>query len=235
MKENIISRERVRVVGVLSESSVDPEKLGSVVSDIPFDLRPTITYVDSGDTFVLKYDGGEITVPKSDLEFDKCAVCITHKPVIADLALGEAEIQFNPDGFDDVAAIEALGPGERWAFWEEQFSRCVRCYACRNTCSLCYCEECVFDRVKPYNWVEKSVQTRENTFYHLVRAMHLAGRCVDCGECERACPVDIPIRKLNRFLARQAKDRFRVYPGMNAEEKPMFGSYDVEDPMSGIW
>ena len=235
IKENIVPRDRVKIVGVLSESSVDPEKLETVISGIPPEMRNTITFVDSGDDFILQYDGGELTVPKSELEFGKCADCITHKPVIKDLMLGEAEIQFKPDEFDDIKALETLTPDERWAYWEEQFSLCVRCYACRNACSLCYCEECVFDRVKPYNWNEKSVKTRENTFYHLVRAMHLGGRCVDCGECERACPMDIPIRKLNRFLARQAKDRFKVYPGMNVEEKPMFGDYDVDDPMSGIW
>jgi formate dehydrogenase (coenzyme F420) beta subunit len=234
IKENIVPRDRVRVVGVLSESSVDPEKLKSVISEIPPKKRNSITYIDSDDEFILTYDGGELTVPKSELEFDKCAVCITHKPVIKDLMLGSAEINFKPDEFDDIAELEAMSPEERWAYWEQQFSRCVRCYACRNACSLCYCPECVFDRVKPFNWNEKTVELRENTFYHMVRAMHLAGRCVDCGECERACPVDIPIRKLNRFLARQAKNRFKIYPGMNIEEKPMFGSYDVNDTANDI-
>ena len=235
IKENIVPRDRVRIVGVQSESSVDPGKLETVVSGIPLEKRNSISFIDAGDEFVLRYDGGELTVPKSELECDKCGVCITHNPVIHDLVLGTADMHFTPEEFDDIHALEALSPEERWAYWEEHFSRCVRCYACRNACSLCYCEECVFDRVKPYNWNEKSVKTRENTFYHLVRAMHLGGRCVDCGECERACPMDIPIRMLNRFLARQAKNRFKVYPGMNIEEKPMFGSYDVDDPASGIW
>ncbi len=235
IKENIVPRERVRIVGVLSESSVDPEKLQRFITQVPPENRNSITYIDVGDDFIMRYDGGELTVPKVDLEFDKCKVCITHKPVIQDVMLGKAEIHFKPDEFDDIAEIEAMPEGERWAFWEEHFSRCVRCYACRDACSLCYCEECVFDKAKPFNWNEKSVGIRENTFYHLVRAMHLAGRCIDCGECERACPMDIPIRLLNRFLARQAKNKFKIYPGMNVEEKPMFGSYDVDDPGEGIW
>lgn len=235
IKENIVPRERVKVVGVLSESSMDPDRLGEVIRDIPPEFRNQIVFDDVGDDFLLKYEGGELTVPKTDLEAHKCTVCITHKPVIRDVMLGKADIQFKPDEYTDIEELEALSPDERWAFWEDHFSRCVRCYACRNACPLCYCIECVFDKQKPFRWNEKSVTLRENTFYHLVRAMHLAGRCVDCGECERVCPVDIPIRLMNRFLAREAKRLFKVYPGMNAEDKPMFGDYDVNDPGEGIW
>jgi len=69
----------------------------------------------------------------------------------------------------------------------------------------------------------------------MVRAMHLAGRCVDCEECERVCPMDIPIRKLNRFLIMRGKERFKVTPGINVDDKPMFGTYDLEDPGEEIW
>ena len=76
---------------------------------------------------------------------------------------------------------------------------------------------------------------RENTFYHLLSAMHIAGRCIDCCECQRVCPMGIPIRELNRFLIKRAKDRFKVFSGINKDDKPMFGTYDVDDPGDGIW
>ena len=93
----------------------------------------------------------------------------------------------------------------------------------------------MFDRTKPYRWNEKSVNLRENLFFHMVRAMHLAGRCINCGECERSCPMKIPLGLLNRFLAKRSRERFGISPGENVEDETLFGSYDVNDPGEEIW
>jgi ferredoxin len=99
---------------------------------------------------------------------------------------------------EDRALLERLGKltrQERWDFWQGELARCVKCYACRSSCPMCYCEHCTMDCNRP-QWVPLPSHALGNLEYHMTRAMHLAGRCVECGDCGRACPVGIPVHLL---------------------------------------
>ncbi|MBE3574281.1 MAG: 4Fe-4S dicluster domain-containing protein [Firmicutes bacterium] len=109
--------------------------------------------------------------------------------------------------YGDVAALEAMSVEERGRFWEEAFSRCLRCFACRNVCPVCDCRECVLDDAQT-RWLGKAVNLAENQFFHLTRAMHVAGRCVGCGQCEEACPVGLPLTVLYRKLSHDLEELF---------------------------
>ena len=71
--------------------------------------------------------------------------------------------------------------------------------------------------------------------FHLARAYHLAGRCAGCGECERVCPVNLPLMLLNRKLEKDIKDIFEYTAGTNPDEKPLLSSFNPKDPNHFIY
>ena len=133
----------------------------------------------------------------------------------------------------EIARLEAMTPAERWEYWKEQFSKCIKCYACRQVCPFCFCEQCLCDRNRP-QMVEQTPRPAGNTAWHLMRAMHLAGRCAGCAECERVCPMDIPLNLLNRKMAKELKELFGSEAGFTVQDKGPLNSYDEHDDQSFI-
>ena len=134
--------------------------------------------------------------------------------------------------FARVRELEQLSPDERYRFFEDILSRCIRCYACRQACVACNCRTCIFDETKP-QWVGRETSISDNMMYHLVRASHMAGRCIECGECERVCPVNIPLMLINQKLIKDVDNFFGPYEaGMQYVEgaKPPLSVYQENDP-----
>ncbi len=130
---------------------------------------------------------------------------------------------------EEVARLKALSSQQRWSYWRAQFDRCVRCYACRSACPMCYCEECVAERNLP-QWVEATAGPRGNMSWNLIRAWHLAGRCVGCGACARACPEGIRLDVLNRLLADEITAVFGHSAGEGSmEEAAFFATFKEDD------
>jgi ferredoxin len=143
---------------------------------------------------------------------EKCRGCKPSIPPFYD-ALIKQEGQKSPeadlekDQYESVRKMEAKSAQDRFQFWEEEFSRCIRCYACRQICPMCYCPKCVADQTMPA-WFSRAANFKGNFSWNVTRAMHLAGRCIDCGECERACPAGIPLREINKKIEKDAPDLF---------------------------
>ncbi|MDD2734010.1 MAG: 4Fe-4S dicluster domain-containing protein [Desulfuromonadaceae bacterium] len=133
----------------------------------------------------------------------------------------------------EIARLEALTPAERWAYWKEQFAKCIKCYACRQVCPFCFCEQCLCDRNKP-QMVDTTPRPAGNTAWHIVRAMHLAGRCAGCAECERVCPMDIPLNLLNRKMAKELKELYDYEAGFEVNDKGPLTTYTDKDDQSFI-
>lgn len=166
---------------------------------------------------------------------ERCPGCESREPTLADHVLGE--VAATPPGERSrdarIEELEAMPPAERWAFWQAQFERCVRCNACRQVCPLCTCDRCVTEKTQPL-WIESSAHNRGVFAWHLTRAQHHAGRCADCGECARVCPVDIPLGLLNREVARIVERRFGFQMTDDPATPEPIGAFRMEDEQEFI-
>ncbi|MBA4379933.1 MAG: hypothetical protein C0393_04490, partial [Anaerolinea sp.] len=153
----------------------------------------------------------------------RCQTCNERVPVVYDTLIGEPPAPL-PDRPSPVVAkiteLENATPAERMDFWLSQFERCIRCYACRQACPMCNCPVCLYERDDSL-WIGMGVNMDEKRTFHLGRAYHLAGRCVGCNECERACPMNIPISLLNMKMAQEIETAFGHQAGMTPAPSPI--------------
>ena len=140
----------------------------------------------------------------------------------------------NPVQYKELLAeLNKLSPEEKFAYWQKELSKCIKCYACRQACPMCYCTRCSVEVNQP-QWIPVQSNTHANMEWHILRAMHLAGRCVSCGECGRACPVGIPCHLLTMHLVDQVHSYFKVYAGTSEKMSSVLSTFEPNDKESFI-
>ena len=171
-----------------------------------------------------------IGIPCDGKEKDVCKTCNHKNPVVFDVLIGEpVEETVSKERFKEVEEFEKLNPDERYEYWIKQYDKCIRCYACRNVCPACNCRECYADQER-IGWQGKQNNRAQNQVFGLTRAYHVGDRCIECGECERVCPKDLPIMRHTKKMNKDINDLFGNYEcGVENERAPILGEYDLND------
>ena len=225
VKEYRIKRENIYVIAIECQGKLDIEKIKakgiSAVTEVEED----------GESVKVSSIYGEEVVEKAEVLLSKCASCKgkTHQAKDEEIILHEMPAPAE-GRFDEIEKLEAMTEAERFAFWREQLSKCIRCNACRNVCPACSCVKCVFDNPASGISAKANDSEFEESMFHLIRAFHVAGRCTDCGECTRVCPQNIPLHLLNRKFIKDIDGLYGEYQaGETAEGKTPLTSYTEED------
>jgi ferredoxin len=174
---------------------------------------------------------------------ERCRPCRQKTPLVYDELLWEEDSAADGGGTSAADAdapgrgrffradeVSALGIDARYDYWEDVYARCIRCYACRNACPVCSCRECYVDMHRA-GFQSKRQNAADNRVFGVTRAFHVGDRCIECGECERVCPMGLPILGQTQKVI-QTAEALAGAPyeaGLNAEDENFLGKFDLDD------
>ncbi len=126
----------------------------------------------------------------------------------------------NPKGLEIRGKVEGamLKLGDKWRrkdfgalagnMWEtinKETSRCIRCYSCIENCPVCFFSA---DQLKKGSLMVKPGELPPNPMFHMRRFAHISDTCVNCGQCEELCPMDIPMALFSHAIRVEGDSSF---------------------------
>ncbi len=227
--ENQIKREQLYIIGVPCQGMVDRRRVLAELNG-----REPLEVSETSEHLSIQGEGFAETLERGRYLQENCTICIHRNPVVYDELVAEPTTeQSQVNRYEDINAIEAMSDDERWRHFELLLAPCIRCYACRNSCPMCYCPTCFVDESTP-QWLGKSIDPTDTATFHFLRAYHLAGRCTDCGSCERACPVEIKVRQLTKKLEKDIMELYGYEAGLSLDQSPPLDTYRPDDSQEFI-
>ena len=229
LKEHRVDRDKAYIIGVGCKGKLDIEKIKAQgVKGIQKITGAELS--DECESLTVETLYGEKEVSYKDAMLGRCHTCKGKEHKIFDEEIGESKDTKDADRFAEIEKIEAMSPAEKFAFFQKELSKCIRCNACRNVCPACSCRKCVFDSDKFDSAQKANVDSFEEKMFHIIRAFHVAGRCTDCGECSRVCPQGIPLHLFNRKFIKDIDNFYGEYQAGEDAVSPMpLTSYTTED------
>jgi len=224
LQERQYGRDEIVVIGVPCTGYVSKKKANIVV-----DGGEILESSVDGDKITLKTANGDKAVSLKEVLSDNCLNCRFNNPVISDMIIGGEAPPMDVDReYHDVNKFEKLSIEERWSYFTKEMGKCIRCYACRNTCPSCYCKVCFAEQSQPV-WVGAGDDPTDVQVFQIMRMFHMAGRCIDCGSCIEVCPMGVDLRK---FLKKLDKDGFELFAhraGESLDNPAPLSTFKVED------
>jgi formate dehydrogenase subunit beta len=227
IQDQQVARENLVIIGVPCSGVIDLNKIERLTGRDRDELDDVAW---EGDRAVVTVGGTKKEFPVKDVLMDDCLSCDVPAPQEYDILLDEVGplVCDKELSRSQIKELEEMPPEQRWEFWKNEFSRCIRCYACRQVCPACFCKRCFVEESEP-QWLSPLPKWQDNLMFQVGRMIHVAGRCTDCGECQRACPVNIPLRSLSKKMEEIIDELFHYRAGMDKDAPPLMAAYESEE------
>lgn len=234
LQEKLVDPHDLRVFGMACEGVVDVPRICAALdaADAVSGGVPDAVTVEGDGLNIGGATPARFTL--ADVAAEKCRTCDTPVPLLGEVVGGHApaRVETAPGAMpapESLDALDAMAPEQRRGFWRAQMDRCLRCYACRNACPMCVCRDHCIAETRDPHWTTQEGTVREKVQFQVIHALHLAGRCTECGECQRACPMNIPVLSLKQWLNRSVRSLFDHRAGMDVNAVPPLLSFAAEE------
>jgi formate dehydrogenase subunit beta len=132
----------------------------------------------------------------------------------------------------DFGSLEQMSNDERFSYWFRRFSLCIKCYGCRDACPICYCKDCFLEADRGFI---SPGEIPPDVMFPMIRITHVMDSCVNCGQCQDACTMELPLSQLIFLLSKKIDTIFKYEPGMDINKLPPLRTVtDEELSLDGV-
>jgi len=218
ISEELFDRDKVKLIVPGCSGILDYKKIQKKAGG-----KRIISGEIEGDDIIINTAGGREKLKVKEYYADKCYWCDIHdNPPLYDESIeNDKKLDaVSRQKYSDLESLEKMELDKLMSYWDEHFSHCIRCYACRNICPLEICSDKCIANLDVPQWQTQKINSEEGKFFQMIRVMHLAGRCTECGECERVCPKNIPLSQLMKKSTQVIEKLFEYRAGEDYKVKP---------------